>query len=49
MYMYVKFPPEDLNLGSCSPHLTSTYICVVTIAPKVCGGKFGLLKEHVSY
>ena len=37
--MCVKFPPRDLNPGSCLPHPTSTYICRVTIAPRVCGGR----------
>ena len=28
----------DLNPGSCLPHHTSTYICGVTTAPRVCSG-----------
>ena len=36
--MCVKLPLRDLNLGPCPPHPTSTYICGVTIAPRVCGG-----------
>ena len=36
--MYVKFPLEDLNPDSYPPHLTGTYICGVTTAPRVCGG-----------
>ena len=37
--MYVKFPPRSLNPDPCSPHPTSTYICGVTIIPKVYGSK----------
>ena len=40
--MYVKLPPEDLNLNSYPPHPTSTYTCGVTIAPRVCGGNYDL-------
>jgi len=36
--MYVKLPPRDLNLSSCLPHPSSTYIFEVTIASRVCGG-----------
>ena len=35
--MCVKLPPTDLNSGPYLPHLTSTYICKVTIIPWVCG------------
>ena len=35
--MYVKLPPRDLNPDPYPPHLTSTYTCGVTIAPRVCG------------
>ena len=31
-------PPGILNPSPCPPHSTSTYICGVTIAPRVCGG-----------
>ena len=33
--MCIKFPPEDLNLSPCPPHLPSTYTCGVIITPKV--------------
>ena len=36
--MYVKLPPRDLNPDPCLPHLTCTYTCKVTTAPKVHGG-----------
>ena len=36
--MYVKLPPGDMNLGPYPPHLTNTYTCGVTIAPRLCGG-----------
>ena len=36
--MHVKFPPKNLNLNPCFPHLTSTYTCVMTITPRMCGG-----------
>ena len=32
----MKLPLGDLNLGSCPPHPTSTYIYGVTVAPRVC-------------
>ena len=41
--MCVKFLPEDLNLGPCLPHPTSTYTCGVVITPKVYGSKLGLI------
>ena len=34
MYMCVKLPLEDLNLGPYYPHSTNTYTCGVTIAQK---------------
>ena len=34
--MYVKLPPEDLNLNSYPPHPTSTYTYEVTTASKEC-------------
>ena len=39
--MCVELPPRDLNPDPCPPHSTNTntYICGVTIAPKICGGK----------
>jgi len=46
VYIYVKFPPRDLNLGSWPSHPTSTYICEVTTAPRVRGGAKSLLKLH---
>ena len=36
--MCVKLPPGDLNPISYPTHLTSTYTCRVTIAPRMCGG-----------
>ena len=33
----MKLSPIDLNSGPFPPHLTSTYICGVTIALKMCG------------
>ena len=36
--MCVNLPPKDLNPSPCPLHFTSTYTCVVTIAPRVCGG-----------
>ena len=36
--MCVKLPPEDLNPDPYPPHPTSIYTCVVSIAPRVCGG-----------
>ena len=38
-----KFSLEDLNSSFCPPHPTSTYICGVTIAPRVCGGWVGAI------
>ena len=38
LYMFVKLPPRDLNSGTYHPHLTNTYICGVTIVPRVRGG-----------
>ena len=35
MYICVKLPSEDLNPDPCSPHPTSTYICRITITPRV--------------
>ena len=47
--MCVKLPPRDLNLGIYPPHLTSTYTCGVTIAPKVCDGKYPLdLSKYIN-
>ena len=31
----MKLPSGELNLALCPSHLTSTYICGVTIVPKV--------------
>ena len=42
--MCVKFPLGDLNPNLYPSHPTSTYTCGVTIAPRVCGGKFCKLK-----
>ena len=36
--MCVKLFLEDLNPNPCPLHSTSTYICEVTIIPRVCGG-----------
>ena len=48
--MCVKLPLGDLNPGHCLSHLTSTYTCRVTIAPRVCGGflfsLFGVSTHH---
>ena len=39
IYIYfVKLPPRDLNPSPYPPHPTSTYICRVTIASRVCSG-----------
>ena len=40
--MCVKFPPKELNIDSCPPHLTptSTYTCGVTTALRVRNGNF---------
>ena len=40
MYICVKLPPGNLNPSHCPPHLTNTYTCRVTIAPRICDGKF---------
>ena len=37
--MYVKLSPRNLNFGLCPSHLTSTYICGMTIVLRVCGGR----------
>ena len=37
VYMCVKLTTRDLYHDFYSPHLTSTSICGVTIAPRVCG------------
>ena len=34
--MYVKLSPRNLNFGLCPSHLTSTYICGMTIVLRVC-------------
>ena len=39
--MCVKLPPKNLNPNPCPPHLTSTYTCEVTTAPRVCGDEEG--------
>ena len=36
--MYVKPPLENLNFGPYPYHSTNTYICGVTIAPRICDG-----------
>ena len=38
VYMCVKLTTRDLYHDSYSPHLTSTYTCGVTIAPRLRGG-----------
>ena len=40
--MYIKFTHEDLNSNPCSPYLTKTYTCRVTIMSKVCGGVYNV-------
>ena len=49
--MCVEFRPKDLNLGSCLPHPTSTYIYGMTIAPRVRWQKIIKTKQrqHHSY
>ena len=37
--MCVKLSPKNLNPDPYLPHLTNTYTCGVTIAPRVCGGR----------
>ena len=39
VYMCVKLLPGDLNSSHFPPHPTSIYICEVTIAPRMYGGK----------
>ena len=34
MYIFVKHPFGNLNFGPYPPHLTSTYICEVTITSR---------------
>ena len=38
--MCVKFSPKNLNPDPYHTHLTNTYTCRVTIAQRVCGGKY---------
>ena len=45
--MCVKLPSGDLNLGSCSPHLTSTYTFEMTTALRVHGGICQVLFKRV--
>ena len=47
--MCVKLYSRDLNPGPYPPHLISTYICGVTIAPKVCGGKIALNSDCLEF
>ena len=42
--MCVKFPIGDLNSGPYPPHLTNIYICGVTTAPRMRGGKCKFFK-----
>lgn len=44
--MCVKLPFGDLNLGSYSPHPTSTYIYAMTIALKVFSGENQVLSPN---
>ena len=39
MYICVKLTSRDLNSNPYPPHLTNTYTCGVTIAPRVCSGQ----------
>ena len=39
MYICVKLTSRDLNSNPSPPHLTNTYTCGVTIAPRVCNGE----------
>ena len=39
MYVYVKFPPGDLNFGPYLPHPINTYTYEVINALRVCGGQ----------
>lgn len=41
--MCMSFPPENLNFDPYPPHPTNTYICRVTIVPRM----FGQDKENV--
>ena len=45
----VKFFPGDLNSGPYShiPYLTSTYICEVTITPKIYGDNKGVITMDI--
>ena len=50
MYKCVKLSPGDLNPDPSPPHPTSTYICGVTIAPRMCGGiDIYLVWAHMFY
>ena len=44
--MCVKLPSRDINSGPCPPHLTSSYTCKVTNAPRVCSGKWDLKQRE---
>ena len=41
----MKLSSKDLNPDSCPPHPTRTYICEMTIAPKVHSGIILSLKS----
>ena len=45
--MYVMLTPRNLNLEPCPLHLTSTYICKVTIVPRVYYGKRKMIYVYV--
>ena len=43
----MKFSPRNLNPDPYPPNPISTYICEVTIAPKVCGGQSVTILNNV--
>ena len=45
--MYVMLTPRNLNLDPCLLHLTSTYICKVTIVLRVYYGKRKIIYVYV--
>ena len=49
MCVRVKLSFKDLNPDPYPPHPTNTYMCRVTIVPKMCGGIVSLFKQHNMY
>ena len=49
--MCVKLSLRNLNHGPYphTPHLTSTYTCEMTIAPRICGGKSNFFTHPTSF